>query len=197
MMIIMMASVLIISSEFTHNTFNELLELSKKRISVIILGKSFPHIVIHIINLLILLGLIFPFFNVAQPQSEMILILFSIFFAIVVFFFGFMISTIFHNQMFATELALFILTPAFILSGITFPLWAMPAVFKFLAMLIPYTYFLAGFIKAINLNSPLFYMSNEITALFIFLILSLIVTIIGLRFQVKESSVNCHRSALK
>lgn len=186
LLVIMMASVLIISSEFTHNTFNELAELSENKISIIVLGKSIPHIIIHIINLIILICLVFPIFNVAQSRSVLALILFAIFFSIVTLFLGFMISSIFHNQMFATELALFIITPAFILSGLTFPLWAMPGIYQLIAMLIPYTYFLSGFMKIINISSPIKYLGKEIIALSLFLIFSLAVTIVAIRYQLNK-----------
>ena len=187
LMIIMVASVLLISSEFTHNTFPELLILSDKKISIIIFGKALPHIIIHSINLIILIGIIFPLFNITINSSAFGLILFLIFFAIVVFAMGFMISSLFHNQMFATELALFIVTPAFIFSGLTYPLWAMPGIYRFVAELIPYTHFLSGFVKLSIMNVPFKYVIPEIFYLLLFLIVAVGVTIIALKHHIKKT----------
>ena len=187
LMIIMVASVLILSSEFTHNTFNELLKLSENKISIIILGKSLPHIVIHIINLIILVGIVFPIFNIKIHSSWVTVLLFLIFFSIVVFALGFMISSLFRDQMFATELALFVVTPAFIFSGLTYPLWAMPWLFRFVADLIPYTHFLSGFTKLAQMGVPFRYVIPETIYLIIFLLISIITTVIALRYQIKKS----------
>lgn len=187
LMIIMVASVLILSSEFTHNTFNELIKLSENKISIIILGKSLPHIAIHITNLIILVGIIFPIFNIKIHSSWVTILLFLIFFSIVVFALGFMISSLFRDQMFATELALFVVTPAFIFSGLTYPLWAMPWLFRFVADLIPYTHFLSGFTKLAQMGVPFRYVIPEIIYLTIFLLISIITTVIALRYQIKKS----------
>lgn len=187
LMIIMVASVLIFSSEFTHNTFYELLNISKNQISIIILGKTLPHIIIHIINLTILIGIIFPLFNIIIHNSVVVVLLFLIFFSIVVFALGFMISSLFKDQMFATELALFVVMPAFIFSGLTYPLWAMPWIFRFIADLIPYTYFLSGFIKIAQMNTPIRYIIPEIIYLMIFLIIAVLTTVIALRHHIRKS----------
>ena len=187
MMIIIVSSVLIISSEFAHNTFNDLVELSRNRISVIILGKIIPHLTVHAVNIIILVGLIFPLFHINNYGSSLSIILFMIFFALVTLSLGIMISSFFHNQMFATELALFIVTPAFIFSGLTYPLWSMPAGFRFIADLIPYTYFLSGYIKIAQMNAPLKYLVPDLISLTIFLIIALTATVIGLRSNVSKS----------
>ena len=131
LMVILVAAVILISSEFTHDTFDDLLSISRSNISVIILGKSIPHILIHTMNILILAGLIFPMFHIKIMGSTLLVIGFLIYFVIVAFALGLMISSLFHNQMFATELALFIVTPAFIFSGLTFPLWGCPVYINF------------------------------------------------------------------
>lgn len=187
MMIIIVSSVLIISSEFTHNTFKDLVELSRNRISVIILGKIIPHLTVHTVNIIILVGLIFPLFHINNYGSSLSIILFMIFFALVTLSLGIMISSFFHNQMFATELALFIVTPAFIFSGLTYPLWSMPAGFRFIADLIPYTYFLSGYIKIAQMNAPLKYLVPDLISLAIFLLVALTATVIGLRNHISKS----------
>ncbi len=186
LMVIMVAAVLIFSSEFTHNTFNQLLDLSENKISVIIIGKSLPHLVIHFMNLIILIGIIFPLFNIKIHASSIFAIVFLMYFATIVFALGIMISSLFRDQMFATELALFIVTPAFILSGLTYPLWAMPQFFTIIAQLIPYTHFLSGYIKLFQMGVPIKYVIPEILYLLIFLIISVAITVIALRYQIKK-----------
>ncbi len=187
LMVILIASVIVLSSEFTHGTFNELLATAGNRISVVILGKSFPHIFIHSINFLILLGLIFPLFGMKIAGSVLLTILFCIYFSMVAFSFGLMISALFKEQMLATEAALLIITPAFIYSGLTFPLWAMPQIHVTIARLIPYTYFLSGFYKLVLMNAPAKYLLPDVRALAVFLIISVGVTASAIYYRLNKS----------
>jgi ABC-2 type transport system permease protein len=185
MMIIMLTSVLLISSEFVHNTFPDLLNTAQNKISAIIIGKSIPHIFIHSINIFILLGIIFPLFGISINGHVILILLYLIFFVIVSFLFGIAISSLFHDQMFATEIVLFYNIPAFIFSGLTFPLWAMPKAIAFSAQLVLFTPFLSGFVKIFQVGTPLVYIFNNLLRMSIFLIVSLIVLSFSLRHHIK------------
>jgi ABC-2 type transport system permease protein len=185
MMIIMLTSVLLISSEFVHNTFPDLLSTAQNKVSAIIIGKSIPHIFIHSINIFILIGIIFPLFGIAINGHVVLTLLFLIFFVIITIFFGIAISSLFHDQMFATEIVLFYNTPAFIFSGLTFPLWAMPKAIAFSAQFILFTPFLSGFLKIYQVGTPLIYILGDVFKMSVFLIISLIVLSLSLRHHIK------------
>ena len=185
MMIIMLTSVLLISSEFVHNTFPDLLHTAQNKISAIIIGKSIPHIFIHSINIIILVGIIFPLFGISINGQVILVLLYLIFFVIVTFFFAIAISSLFHDQMFATEIVLFYNTPAFIFSGLTFPLWAMPKAIAFASQFILFTPFLSGFLKIFQIGTPLVYIFNDVLRLSIFLCLSLLVLSFSLRHHIR------------
>jgi ABC-2 type transport system permease protein len=131
-MLIMAASVLVISSEFTHNTFHELVEIADGKTSMILLGKIIPHFIVHFSTVLIIVGVIFPLFDIRVYGSLFSIITIFTLFISVSLTAGLMISSLFHDQLFATEAALFFNTPAFIFSGFTFPLWGMPALTQLL-----------------------------------------------------------------
>ena len=184
-MIIMLTSVLLISSEFVHNTFSDLLSTAQNKVSAIIIGKSIPHVFIHSINIFILIGIIFPLFGISINGHVILTLLFLIFFVIITFFFGIAISSLFHDQMFATEIVLFYNTPAFIFSGLTFPLWAMPKAIAFSAQFILFTPFLSGFLKIYQVGTPLIYILSDMFKMSVFLIISLIVLSLSLRHHIK------------
>ncbi len=186
-MIIIVAGVLLISSEFSHNTFNELVESSGNSITAIIVGKSLPHIAVHTATVLGIVGIIFPIFQIEVSGSMIILIIFLIYFVIACFFVGLMFSSVFHNQFFATELAVFLNAPAFMFSGYTFPLWGVPALHNYFAQILPFTHFITGFMKIYQMNAPFHYLLPEIIKLSIFIIISLIVIIVVLKYQIKKS----------
>lgn len=182
-MIIMITSVLIISSEFTHHTFPELYAIAGKNIFNIVAGKSIPHLLLHYATAVGIIGLLFPLFGIELHGILLSTLLFMFLFITAVFFLGLLISCMFHEQLLATELALFINTPAFIFSGFTFPLWSMPAMHNYFAQIIPFTHFLNGFIKIYQMNAPIRYAVPEIKVLSAFLVVSLALSFIVLHYQ--------------
>jgi ABC-2 type transport system permease protein len=171
-MMIMIASVIVISSEFTHNTFEELLKVSGNNVWNILIGKAFPHFIIHCATALLIVGIIFPLFDIKILGSiPSILFLFALF-ILANLMLGLMISSFFHDQFFATELAVFFNTPGFIFSGFTFPLWSMPVIHNYISMTMPFTHFLSAFLKVFQMNTQLSNCRNEIFILSGFVIVS-------------------------
>ena len=136
--------------------------------------------------MIILFGVFFPLFNITIAGSVITAILFTFFFLIVVFFFGLMLSSLFHDLMFSTELALFLTTPAFIFSGLSYPLRIMPEVHSTYAQLMPYTHFIEGFVKIYQMGVPVQYLAPQFFRLSIFIIISITVTILGLKYNIKK-----------
>lgn len=170
-MMIMIASVIVISSEFAHNTFEELANISSRSAWNILLGKAIPHFTIHFAMALLILGIIFPLFNIIVYGSVINLLILFTFFISANLMLGLLISSFFHNQFFATELAVFINTPGFIFSGFTFPLWSMPFAHNIFAMIMPFTHFLSAFLKIFQMGTSLGNCANEILILIAFTII--------------------------
>lgn len=188
LMSVLLVSVLLISSESTHNTYNELIEMAEGKASVVLLGKSLPHIALTILNSIITFGIFIGIFGININGSIFLSLLFLIFFLIVTLFLGLMISSLFKDQMFATELALFFVTPAFIFSGLTYPLWAMPEIHILFAQVIPYTHFISGFLKISMMNAPLQFITKETLVLLFFLFITIVVSYTAIRFQIRKHS---------
>lgn len=183
MMIAIMGAVPIINHKLIESEFQNELAMTNNKILPVLIGKSIPHLLFHFANALILVGIIFPLFHINVKSSPFILIIYLFFFIVVSFSFGIMLSSIFQKRSFATEVALFVITPAFIYSGLTFPLWAMPEIHQIIAKLIPFTYFLSGFIKLYEIGTSIIYLKKEIIVLSIFLIISFVITIISIKIR--------------
>jgi ABC-2 type transport system permease protein len=183
MMIVMMGAVPIINHKLTEIEFQNELKMMNNKIFPLLVGKSIPHLLFHSANALILVGIIFPLFHIIVKSSHFILIIYLFYFIVVSFSFGIMLSSLIPKRSFATEVALFILTPAFIYSGLTFPLWAMPQIHQMIAKLIPYTYFLSGFIKLYEMGTSIIYLKKEIIVLSIFLLISFVITMISIKIR--------------
>ena len=89
-----------------------------------------------------------------------------------------------HDQQKATEVAIFLVTPAFLFSGLTFPAWAMPAADAWYAQTMPFTPFLTAFMKVYQMNAPLKYIVPEVLHLSAFLFVSLGVGLAAIHFQI-------------
>jgi ABC-2 type transport system permease protein len=185
-LIIMVSSVIVISSEFTHETFHELLEITHNNIYKILIGKSLPHLLIHSATIFLIIGIIMPIAGIRAAGSPVLIILFFILFTAACLSFGIFISCAFHDQMFATSLALFINMPAFIYSGYTFPLWAMPLAHRIAAALLPFTHLISGYFKLYQMGAPVQDILDETLILILFIIAGFILSVIALKINVKK-----------
>ncbi len=186
-MIIMMVAVLLISSEHSHDTFQQLAQLSGYSAWNIFAGKIIPHFTIMLINYLVIVFLLLPIFGSPVPVQVLPLIVLGIVFIGASLLVGLAIGSIVHNQMIATEVSLFLNTPAFIFSGLTFPLWGMPALHSAFAQIIPYTHFLEAFIKLFYMETDLHMVTKELQVLSLFFLTGVIVAFTGISVSVRKS----------
>lgn len=187
MMLVMLTAVLLISSEFVHDTFDDLLSVADHSAFAIVLGKAIPHLTLQLLNIIVLFGVIYPIFGIVLNGDVNTVIIFTFFFITVCFFLGMAISVWFKDQLQATEIALFLNTPSFIFSGLTFPLWAMPDFHRNFAMLLPYTHFLDGFVKLSQMNADISFVIRDTAYLTLFLAFALFILTAGLIRRMKEA----------
>jgi ABC-2 type transport system permease protein len=120
-----------------------------------VFGRILPWLLVSAADAMVLIGLIFPIFGITMRGSSIDLFLYTLIFGISSVLLGMFVSVIFKNVMMATQVILFFTTPAFVFSGLTYPIWAMPGVHQIFANLIPYTHFLDGFIRIYLMGEPL------------------------------------------
>ncbi len=182
-MVILISAVMVFSTERHENTLNDLWQTAEGHLWAVVFGKSLPHLLLHFANVLLLLGLVFPVFHIPIHASIFKLLLFFFLFTSAVLFVGLFLSCLFKNQVLATEAAIFISTPAFIFTGYTFPLEAMPAFHNFYAHLLPSTYFMTGYLKIWQMNAPLEAWWPELFYLLVFFTIGFWGTVFFLRQQ--------------
>ncbi|MBI1933959.1 MAG: ABC transporter permease [Ignavibacteriales bacterium] len=185
-MMIMLSAVIVISSEFSHNTFHELMTFAENKAYNILIGKSIPHLIIHAASIILIIGVVFPIYNIKINGSYLSLILLMFVFVFASFLMGLFISAILNDQFLATEVAVFINTPAFIFSGFTFPIWAMPQIHRMFAQLLPFTHFLNAFLKVYQMGAENHDIYNELAVLGFFSIISIIGILTALQFKMHK-----------
>jgi len=111
------------------------------RPSDVILGKIAPYFLLASIDMILITLLGVGLFNVPFNGSVIVLAVGGAIFLFVVLGIGVLISTVSQNQAQAIQLAILILMPQILLSGMIFPLAAMPWAVRWISYFLPLTYF--------------------------------------------------------
>src|SRR5262245_23964492 len=106
----------------------------------LIVGKVLPFIVIGYIQLTILVVMMRFLFDIRTEGSMAALYVLTGLYIAAVLGLGILISTLSQTQMQASQVTTFFILPFVFLSGYIFPIDGMPAVFQFLARLVPANY---------------------------------------------------------
>jgi ABC-2 type transport system permease protein len=107
----------------------------------VFLGKIVPYFVVAAIDLAIVLGVGIAIFGVPFRGSAAVFGLGALMFLFVTLGIGVLISTVSQNQGQAIQLAVMVMLPQILLSGLIFPLSSIVAGVRWIAYLLPLTYF--------------------------------------------------------
>lgn len=187
-MMIILTAVLLISSEYSQHTFKNLIQLARNKSYLIIFGKTIPHLLLHSVSVILIFGIVFPLYNISNHGELAPLLLLMSAFVFASFMIGLLISAWIEDNLLATEIAIMLNTPAFILSGLTFPTWGMPSVYSYLSQALPFTHFLNAFLKVFQMGAGIGDIVNELGVLFLFGIVSLIGALLGLRNKMHKQN---------
>ena len=175
-----------INSEFKSNSFEELWDLSEGSILKIIAAKLLTYTVIGMMIAMLIFAFIHPFLGIPSGANTLSFMWIILIFVVTNAALGLMISILFKDQAIAMDVAFVYNSPAFVFSGFTFPIIAMPAFNSWYANLIPYTHFLKAYIKGIEMSSPFDFLIPQVIALLLFTLFAYIVSVFGLMFHVKK-----------
>ena len=175
-----------LNSEHTNNTYDELYQLSNQSIFNIIFGKLMTYTLIGFLVGLVIFSLIYPLFGIPLSENTLFFMVIIFIFSLVNAMLGMMISAIFKEEAIAMDMSFVYNSPAFVFSGFTFPMMAMPAFESWYAQLIPYTHFLKAFIKGFEMNTPFHYLYPQIINLMLFFLFGYIVTVVTLLISHKK-----------
>ena len=165
-----------INSEYTNNTYNELLELTKGSIFKIIFGKLLAYTLLGFLVAIFIFSVVHPLLGIPSSESTLPFLWVALVFVMANAMLGMMISTIFKDEAIAMDVSFVYNSPAFVFSGFTFPIMAMPAFNAWYAQLIPYTHFLNAFIKGIEMNTPFLFLVQPVINLLLFFLVGYLVT---------------------
>lgn len=108
----------------------------------LMIGKIFPYIFIGAIQVVIILGLGYCFFNAPINGGLWQLTFATLLFICASLVLGLVISTLAKNQLQSMQMTVFILLPSILLSGFMFPYEGMPEIAQYIAEGLPATHFI-------------------------------------------------------
>ena len=185
-MIVFFVATRAINSEFAEGTFSELFKISGESPFTILLGKASAYTLFGMVISLFIIVVVFGVFQIPVYGDMTRLFLLFLLFVVVNIFLGFLVSSVFKDQMLSLDIAFFYNSPAFVFSGFTFPIFGMPAFDQFYAQLIPYTHFLGSFFKIYQMDVSSVYLKNDIYALLIFLLIGFVGSYAVLKIKAKK-----------
>jgi ABC-2 type transport system permease protein len=141
LMITLMLTAQAIIREKEIGTLEQLMVTPMRPIELM-LGKTLPFAVVGMVQMLIITGAAFLLFHVPFRGSFLLLLFCALLFLMTSLGAGLFLSTVSNTQQQAVMMSFFFTTPAFMLSGFTFPIRNMPVVVQYLTYLDPLRYFM-------------------------------------------------------
>ncbi len=183
--VIFLAMALVFSRDFEDGYWKKLTSFSKNPFYLIFI-KLIPYLILSAIVWTIV-GIIYNYFEIAFNVFNFPMLWIVILLTLAAMFIGMLFSLLIPSQLKATEFLMVISTPAFILSGFTWPLSAMPKWIKFISNAIPLTHFLQAFKKIAIYGGSFGAINSQMKALLIIIIVSFTLTFLGLALKLKSN----------
>ncbi|WP_374033981.1 ABC transporter permease [Bdellovibrio bacteriovorus] len=134
-------------------------------------GKWSFYFILGLVSFEVFFRVLFPIFDIAVHSSVISLLLFSALLCAAALSLGCLISLASSRTIGAMKGVLLLASPAFILSGYTFPIEQMPAVYKILTAIFPLTPFVSGYRKIYQEGVGLEYVLPEVRHLALLIVI--------------------------
>ena len=152
-----MTAVMAVGTEFKFGTTKEWLKAADDSISVAILGKFTPYIVLFTLLFNIIFLIYFQLFNAPFLGNMLVAFIATVVFVTTCFALGFVIMSINGNFRFGLSFAAFYVAIGFALAGVTFPVMAMPPIVRAYTLLMPLNYWTQIILDQSIRNIPFYY----------------------------------------
>lgn len=182
--IIFLAMALVFSRDFEDDYFGSLVKESKFSLYHIAI-KSTPFLLM-IPIIWAVVSLFIPYFQIDADIFNFPMLVLASLLTLASMFIGMLFSIAIPSQLKATELLMVISTPAFVLSGFTWPTLAFPDAITNVAQFIPLTQFLSGFRKIAFYGGDVSSISPEINSLLLIIFVAFIAMVILLQLKINR-----------
>ena len=183
--IIFLAMALVFARDFEDGHFDLLINQNRFSLYHIAL-KSIPFLLM-IPVIWMIISFLIPYFKIDIDIFNLPMLVLATLLTLASMCIGMLFSIAIPSQLKATELLMVISTPAFILSGFTWPTLAFPDAIANIAQFIPSTQFLNGFRKIAFYGGDLASIKPEINTLLLIIVVTFISMLVLLQFKIFSS----------
>jgi len=183
--IIFLAMALVFTRDFEDGHFDFLIKQSRCSLYHIAL-KSIPFLLM-IPVIWMIISFLIPYFKIDIDIFNLPMLVLATLLTLASMCIGMLFSIAIPSQLKATELLMVISTPAFILSGFTWPTLAFPDAIANIAQFIPSTQFLNGFRKITFYGGDLASIKPEIKTLLLIIVVTFISMLVLHQFKIFSS----------
>lgn len=180
--VIFLAMALVFARDFEDGYFKELIKVSKSSLYHIAL-KATPFLLM-LPFMWLIVGYLIPYFKIDADVFNLPMLILVTLLTAASMCIGMLFSIVIPSQLKATEFLMVISTPAFILSGFTWPTLAMPSAITSLAQYIPLTQFLSGFRKIAFYSGGISSVKTEIGMLLLIIAVAFILMVLLLQLKI-------------
>lgn len=180
--IIFLALALAFSRDFEDGYFTNLVKDHKSSFYLILL-KATPFLIM-LPFIWLIISSFFVYFRITADIFNFPMLVLTVLLTLASMFIGMLFSIAIPSQLKATELLMVISTPAFILSGFTWPTAAIPHAITSVAQFIPVTQFLSGFRRIAFYGGDLASISSELTMLLLITGVAFVAMLLLLQFKI-------------
>ncbi|WP_343557947.1 ABC transporter permease [Sphingobacterium sp.] len=191
--VLLLGLALSFSSEFEGNTFPELVKKIANPVGLILV-KILPYVLMSIGILLLYWGF-GQYYRMPLHADFGRFVLCTFVFLLAVCFIGVLVSILLPSQLKSTEVLMVIATPAFILSGFTWPSSLMPEWVQAIANVIPSTHYLRIFRLMFIQHAENYHTDKALIALTIIMVISFILAAVVLWMKIRKIKKEEKKSA--
>ena len=149
------------------------------------IGKFLVYFLIFSIDMIILYYYALNILNVPMIGSAGLFFITMLLFCAVIIFLGMIFSIIVNNSIQAIQYAMIIAVPSFMLSGFTWPIFAMPDFIQKISYSLPLTYFLNTIKMQSMMGAGYDYCKDDLKALLLFMIFAGLIAALGISIKYK------------
>lgn len=161
----------------------------------LLLGKLTPYFLLATFNLVLNFSILIKGFGIPNYGNPLVLLLAGTAFNLAVLTIGFAISFFSPNQLQATQVAMLLAVPSFLLSGYTWPLMSMPSVIAGIGKSMPLTYFLHAVREVITKGHGWSSISHDVIVLLFMSVVSLFASFLLYLRQSAKGTVESTQTA--
>jgi ABC-2 type transport system permease protein len=153
------------AQEHENGKLKELHTLSGENFFSLLCGKTMPYIITNFAISMAFICFLLSVFDIRFQCGLFAVSLYTLVFVTAVTSLGMLMSSFFKNTVTALIVLMFYSMPTFLISGYSWPYYAMPAWLKIFGLILPSTFFFDNFRMLLTSGMPLYYLSGSIAVL--------------------------------